>query len=187
MGEALIIEEWDELHPRWDELLLFVQGEQQAEWLATRADWHLSTHVLVAQQGEQIVGFLRFVTQVIGVEEDHDPVALEGISLTEAKVLAFGVGQAQRRRGIGRALQEAALRRAKALGCYQVRSHSDGSYEANHQLKLVMGFGVHPIVRGNDTRGVYFVMPLRRPVSEPPDELLNYWLRNRNPRNRLTQ
>ena len=62
---------------------------------------------------------------------------------------------------IGRALQEAALRLSKELGCYQLRSHSSGDKTANHQLKLAMGFALHRIVRGEDRLGGYFIMPLR--------------------------
>ena len=46
------------------------------------------------------------------------------------------------------------------MGCYQIRSHSSGDNQANHYLKLSLGYGVHPIIRGEDQRGVYFVLPL---------------------------
>jgi len=39
--------------------------------------------------------------------------------------------------------------------------HSSGDHQANHPLKLSLGFAVHPILRGEDRWGVYFVMPLR--------------------------
>jgi GNAT superfamily N-acetyltransferase len=162
MSEALTIEEWDEAHPRWNSLLQVVAAQDQARWVAMRADWHLSIHVLVARQGVRIVGFLRFVTQIIGADEDHEPVTLDGVALTEAKVLAFGVVEEHRRQGIGRALQERALEYAARLGCYQVRSHISGEHAANQGLKLAMGFGVHPVVRGDDRCGVYFVMPLKQ-------------------------
>jgi GNAT superfamily N-acetyltransferase len=106
------------------------------------------------------------VTQVIGTDADHDPILFDGTSVTEAKILAFGVDSTHQRQGIGRALQEAALRLARTLGCYQVRSCSGGSHAANHQLKLRMGFAVHPVVRDTDTRGVYFVMPLQAELSD---------------------
>ncbi len=80
--------------------------------------------------------------------------------LLEAKILAFGVLPAYRRRGIGRALQEAALSEAVRLGCYQVRSYSGGNNGENHRLKLAMGFGVHAVIRGEDREGVYFILPL---------------------------
>lgn len=156
-----MIEAWETTHPRWQELLRVVETQQQWDWVHAAADIHLASHMLVAQFGAEIVGFLRFVTQEIGADEDRPLVTLDGLPLVEAKVLAFGVVEAHRRRGIGRALQEAALARARELGCYQMRSHSSGSNEANHRLKLSMGFGVHPIVRGADARGVYFIMPLR--------------------------
>jgi GNAT superfamily N-acetyltransferase len=165
MNEELTIEEWNDSHSRWAELFACIDSQQQVPWATSYADWHLSTHMLVAYQGAQIVGFLRFVTQHIGSDAEHETVNFNGVALTEAKVLAFGVIPAQQRQGIGRALQEAALWHAERLGCYQVRSHSSGSNTANHALKLAMGFGVHPIVRGDDTGGVYFVMPLHPAIT----------------------
>ena len=169
MNDALVIEEWEAQHPRWDELVQLVDREHQAQWVAASFAWHRSTHLLVALRDRQVVGFLRFVTQDIGADDDHDPVILDGTVLTEAKVLAFGVTLAYRRQGIGRALQEAAVQHAKALACYQVRSHSAGSYDANHRLKLRMGFGVQPVVRGHDSGGVYFVLPLAQRPRETAD------------------
>jgi len=156
-----IIEEWNDTHPRWEELGSFIAAQGQTNWVNFKADFHKSSHLLVARQGDQMTGFLRYVIQEIGPDMDCLPVLLDGVPLTEAKVLAFAVDPAYRRQGIGRALQEALLDRARAAGCYQVRSHSGGSNEANHQLKLAMNFGVHPAVRGEDNRAVYFIMPLK--------------------------
>ena len=50
---------------------------------------------------------------------------------------------------------------ARQLGCYQLRSYSSGDKEANHRLKIAMGFAMHRTVRGNDQQGAYFVMPLQ--------------------------
>lgn len=75
----ITIEEWDAEHPRW------------SEWLNFTAEWHTSSHVLVALQHAEIVGFLRFVVQDIGPEAHCPPVQWNGETLTEAKVMAFGV------------------------------------------------------------------------------------------------
>jgi hypothetical protein len=48
-----------------------------------------------------------------------------------------------------------------------MRSYSGGDNVANHHLKLTMGFGIHPVVRGEDLGGVYFVMPLRAWRQQP--------------------
>jgi GNAT superfamily N-acetyltransferase len=157
----LVIEEWDETHPRWAELQQHIATQNQTNWVKFKADFHRSSHLLVARQDEAIVGFLRYVIQEIGADEDRPSVTVKGVPLIEAKVLAFSVSPDRRRQGIGRVLQENLLHQAKKRGCYQIRSHSSGSNEANHQLKLALGFGVHPIVRGEDNKGVYFVMPLR--------------------------
>lgn len=157
----LLIEEWHESDERWSDLRRVIDALDQARWVDSNFDWHQSSHMFVALDEGEIVGFLRFVTQIIGLEEDHQPVTLSGAELIEAKVLAFGVPPERRNRGIGRRLQEHALQCASQLGCYQIRSHSSGANTENHALKLAMGFAVHPVVRGDDLGGVYFVMPLR--------------------------
>jgi GNAT superfamily N-acetyltransferase len=157
----LTIVEWTPEHPRWGELRALVMALRQTNWVDFSADFHQSNHVLVAMRGDEIAGFLRFVVQAIGPDMDCPPVRLGDATLTEAKILAFGVAPAQRRQGVGRALQLAAIERARRLGCWQVRSHSGGDSTANHQLKLALGFGVQPIVRGDDRRGAYFVLPLK--------------------------
>ena len=81
-----------------------------------------------------------------------------GKTLREAKIIAFGVKKAYRRRGIGRGLQEYTLKRAKELDCYQVRSVSDMDHTENHQLKLSMGFAVEPMER--EEPSLAFIMPL---------------------------
>lgn len=154
---ADVVEEWDASHPRWPELMNVVESLDQSRWATIPYGWSQSSHILVARSGSGIAGFLRFVVQGIGAEDGHDPVMLDDRALTEAKVLAFGVSPKHRRQGIGRCLQEALLDRARELGCFQVRSHSSGENSANHRLKLSMGFAVHPVIRGEDRGGVYFV------------------------------
>jgi GNAT superfamily N-acetyltransferase len=159
---SITIEEWEPQHARWIELLALVNELNQMDWFTFTADWHSSSHVLVARRNWEILGFLRFVVQDIGLDMDWPPIQWKGENLREAKVIAFGVLAAQRRQGIGRKLQEALREQAQALGCYQIRSHSSGDNLANHRLKLSLGYGVHPIIRGEDRRGVYFILPLRR-------------------------
>ena len=162
----IAIEEWGPAHVRWQELLDVVAGLSQMEWLTFRAEWHFSSHVLVAQHRDRITGFLRFVVQEIGPDAGCPPIQWKGESLKEAKVIAFGVSPAWRGKGIGRLLQWALQQHALSLGCYQIRSHSSGDNLANHQLKLSLGYGVHPITRGEDTRGAYFILPLERAEKE---------------------
>ncbi len=159
---AITIAEWDQGHGCWPELMRIVAELGQSAWVTFAADFHHGSHLLVATHEQATAGLLRFVVQEIGADEGRPAVTFGGRPLTEAKVLAFGVVPACRRRGIGRALQLAAIDHATRLGCYQPRSRSSGHNTANHQLKLSLGFGVHRVVRGDDTTGVYFVMPLRR-------------------------
>lgn len=157
---ALEIEQWTAEHPRWPELWAVVARLGQEDWMNAVFEWHRSHHVMAALEDGAVAGFLRFVVQDIGPEDDHDLLIFNGKALTEAKVLAFGVPAERRNRGVGRALQLAAMAAARGLGCYQMRSHSGGESEANHHLKLALGFAVFPVVRGDDTAGAYFIKAL---------------------------
>lgn len=152
------LEEWPETHPGWPALMECVQAEGQVNWVNFSAGFHRSSHMVVALWNEEVIGFLRLVTQEIGPDMDTPAILYRGEALIEAKVLAFGVKPAYRRQGIGRALQKAAIDLARRLGCYQLRSYSNDEHEANHHLKLSMGFGVQ--IREDDRAGVYFIMPL---------------------------
>ena len=130
----------------------------QAEHFTFDAEWHLETHTLVAVASERLVGFLRFAVQEIGADCERAGLTSQGRPMREAYVLAFGVAEDQRRRGVGTALQSELIERATTLGCFQVRSRSAGDRVANHALKLSLGFGVHP-TKATDG-AVFFVLPL---------------------------
>lgn len=91
-----------------------------------------------------------------------DPLAMvKGRTLTEGKVIAFGVAAANRRQGIGRQLQTRLITECQAQGCHQIRSHSSDDNAENHQLKLSMGFAMHPLVPGQGKDGAYFLLPFK--------------------------
>ena len=96
----ITIAEWESQHARWVELLAFVNQLNQMDWFTFTAEWHSSSHVLVAQRNSEIVGFLRFVIQDIGPDMDCPPIQWKGENLGEAKVIAFGVLLSQLRQGI---------------------------------------------------------------------------------------
>ena len=154
------IEEYSTDHRDWQELVRVIEEENQSHWAFGPNSEQFPRHFLAAKYDGRVVGFLMFVVWDIGPNDrDHPPVQLNGKVLKEAKILAFGVKEPYRRQGIGRALQEQTIERAKALGCYQVRSVSDIGHSENHQLKLSMGFGVEPMER--EKPSLAFVMPLR--------------------------
>ena len=130
----------------------------QAEHFAYEAAWHLEKHTLIAVASGRVVGLLNFAVQEIGPDSDRPSLTLRGEPMREAYVLAFGVAEDHRRCGVGAALQNELIERATTLGCLQVRSRSAGDRLANHELKLSLGFGVHPT---KDTdKGVFFVLRL---------------------------
>ena len=159
-GPPVAIEGWTPAEPRWQDLVDLIAGEGQTEWAFDPYLTRFPRHFLVALQEGKVVGFLMFVHWDIGPHDRGTPtLELGGTPLTEAKIIAFGVAKRYRRQGIGRALQERALQRAKELGCYQVRSVSELPYHENHSLKLSMGFAVEPMER--DSPCFAFIMPLR--------------------------
>jgi GNAT superfamily N-acetyltransferase len=118
----------------------------------------------VALHDQAVVGAIRIAIQPIGPEAGCPPLVLDGIPLTEAKIHVFAVHPSSRGRGIGTDLQRWAIRRARELGCYQLASYSSYGRDANHHIKLSLGFAAQPEVHGNQEQGVYFLMPLRRPL-----------------------
>ena len=157
------IEEMTPDHPEWQALVDVIAQENQTGWAFNQHFEQFARYFLAAKQEGKIVGFLMFVVWDIGPNDrDHPLVQLNGKTLREAKIIAFGVKKAYRRRGIGRALQEYTLQRAKELDCYQVRSVSDIDHPENHQLKLSMGFAVEPMER--EEPSLAFIMPLRKGV-----------------------
>ena len=154
------IEELTVDHPDWQQLVQVMDEVGQKSAAFNAHFMPFSRHFVVARQAGDIVGYLMFVVWEIGPHDrNQQPVQHSGDSLTEAKIIAFGVREACRRQGIGRALQERTLQLARDLGCYQVRSVSNYERGANHQLKLSMGFGVEPMER--EKPSLAFVMPLR--------------------------
>ena len=154
------IEELTADHPDWQEFVALVKDLNQEGWAFNPYFQQFSRCFLAAKQDGTVVGFLMFVVWDIGPHDrDHPPLQIHGKTLKEAKILAFGVKEAYRRQGIGRALQEYTIQQAKLFDCYQVRSVSGENYPENHYLKLSMGFAVEPMER--DEECLAFVMPLK--------------------------
>ena len=157
------IEAWGETHPRWPAFVKCLEtvAPDQAPFVFGKHYQGCPTHLFIALQCDEVVGFLRFAIQPIGPEAKCPPLALDGVQLTEAKIHAFAVREESRGQGIGTELQRQAIRRAKELGCYQVASYSSYGRRANHHLKLSLGFGAQPEVHGDNQQGVYFILPLQ--------------------------
>lgn len=163
MGTQCSIEEWDETHPRWQEFAACLEAvaPEQASFVLGDRYGAYQSYLLVALQSGHVVGFIRFAVQPIGPEAKCPPLCLNGVQLTEAKIHAFAVREDARGQGIGTELQRRTISRAKALGCYQVASYSSYGRDANHHIKLSLGFAAQPEVHGDNHQGVYFVMPLQ--------------------------
>ena len=161
--ETFHLEEWPFQHPRWAEFLVCLEAAapEQAPFVLGDYSKALPCHLFVALQVHRVVGFLRFGIQPIGREEGCPPLVLNAETLTEAKIHAFAVREELRGRGIGKALQCQAIRRATELGCYQLASHSSYEWQANYRVKLSLGFSAQPETDGSGDPSVRFLMPLR--------------------------
>lgn len=167
-SSQIVFEEWDAGHSRFPEFLQFLQDvtpDQVPFVVGERYARHTSL-LLVALDGGELAGAIRFAIQPIGSEERCPALHRDGVPLTEAKIHAFAVRPASRGRGIGTLLQKWVIRRARDLGCYQVASYSCYDKRANHHIKLSLGFAAQPEVHGDNEQGVYFLMPLRRAVAD---------------------
>ena len=164
IGKDLSIIEIFEESQTWRHLWPVVELLDQQRYVQVQEGHFRSSHVLAALVNDRAMGFLRFVVQRIGETEGRPPVLFLGRTLFEAKIIAFGVLPQERNQGIGRALQQEAVRRAHELNCCQVRSRSDYGNDANYHLKISLGFGIQPSLE-NDS--VYFVKAL--PTADVPD------------------
>jgi len=158
----LVVERWNNSHSRWTELMAFedvdhLNLESKAE------DWHLGIYTLVALFGRDIAGVLRFWTQEIGIDEDKPVSIVNEKPAIEAKIVTFHVLENYRQQGVGRALQLAAIRWARQLDCYQVRSRSAYVHSEYHSLQISLGLGISP--GRNTTDGsrdtAFFVFPIK--------------------------
>ncbi len=158
------IEELTPEHRDWQEFVSLVTSVGQADWAFNPYFERFSRYFIAAKHGAEIVGFLMFVVWEIGPNDrNHPPLHRDGQgdgkTLTEAKILAFGVKIGYRRQGIGTALQRYTLKQATLMDCYQLRSVSGEKHAENHRLKLSLGFAVEPMERNEPC--LAFVMPLK--------------------------
>ena len=123
----------------WKQLWPVIEQLEQQPYIEVQAGHFRSSHMFAALVEDRPVGFLRFVVQRLGEDEGRPPIVFRDKVLYEAKIIAFGVLPEERNRGIGRSLQQEAMRRAESLACCQVRSRSDYESVANYHLKISLG------------------------------------------------
>lgn len=162
------IEQLVATHPSWETFIAFADERGEGSGLdAKTCEYHSGPFTLVAYVGDKMVGYLRFWTQQIGIDEDKPGLERNGRPVHEAKVVAFFVRPEYRRRGIGRRLKQSAISWAGDLECYQVRERSCYSNIENHALNISMGFGMQPAVDEDEPDcSAYFMLPVNALKSE---------------------
>lgn len=158
MDPGLDITEVRPGHQRWEAVLSLADDVLDQRRNVERDFPHVDeSHVLGAFDGDECIGFLRFVVQVIGRGEGRPLVERDGEMLREGFVECFGVDPDVRRQGVGTALQSHAIGHCRAAGCHQMRSRSPVTSTENYALKLAAGYVLTPSEQ-NDS--YYFLLKL---------------------------
>jgi hypothetical protein len=105
----ITFETWTDSNPQWQELLSVAKQVHQEEWFIS-FEFHERNIAIVAISNQEIIGFLRLVTQKIGSDMDCEILCFNGQGLMESKILAFGVINEWKNKGIGIELQKKANR-----------------------------------------------------------------------------
>jgi GNAT superfamily N-acetyltransferase len=144
--------------PRFDQVLVTAREVLAQDRYLLASFPHAETAtVLGAFRGRSCVGFLLYLVHEIGRDCDRPPILHDGRPLREGYVEAFGVVPSERRQGIGEALQLHAIDACRRIGCYQIRSRSPVTSRENYELKLKMGYVVHP---SDENDSYYFLLRL---------------------------
>lgn len=163
-----VISEVEPNTARCAELLATAGRLNQAKYVTREAPHADEVILLGAFHEQRCLGFLLCLVQVIGREEGRPALRdAAGTVLREGYVNAFGVLEEHRRRGLGRSLQERAVRLCIERECYQIRSRSPITSTENYSLKLSLGYAIQPSTE-NDS--YYFIRTLPRlPGQKAPD------------------
>ncbi len=162
----MIIEQFSRDDHRWAAYRAHLDRARMARWAVTSDGQPLAqTYYLGVMVEQAVVGHLSLLRQPLCLPAAGDqpgaPLRLDGTPLDELFVQTFAVDTEHRRRGYGRALQQAALRLAHDLGVYQLRSWSSDDHPENYALKLRLGFAACPALYETDNglkvSGIYFV------------------------------
>ena len=145
--------------PALDDEEAFVLGVFDDEDTGKKLIGHISVHLQPLEHRPELP------LTLLELENEHLTDTYPP-GLVEGFVWTFEVEESRRRRGLGRALQLAAVEECRRRGLYQLRSWSSLDRPANYALKIGLGFAVHPghtylANRERWVRGVFFVMPLK--------------------------
>lgn len=158
-------------HPLWQSYLNHTQRHHMRRWLVNKQFQPLpDTYYLGYTLNNEVIGHLAVKKQIIEApqtpwsdKQGYDRLIQDQTDspLTELFVQTFAVDKNFRRQGIGEQLQHACLKLGQKLACYQVRSWSSLDKMSNYQLKIKLGFAIHPgfyeLSSGERISGVYFV------------------------------
>ena len=91
MNQEFAVAEIAEDAQLWPQVWSVVEQLNQERYVQVQAEHFRFSHLLVALQDERPIGFLRFVVQRLGEDEERPPIVFRGRTLYEAKIIAFGI------------------------------------------------------------------------------------------------
>lgn len=150
------IEQVDPGRPLWDKVRRHLEKSGDWQWINDDGALKDGIIVLAAVAGGKAVGSISLSIQPVA----NLGKAEKDLKLVESFVMTFSVEPEWRRRGIGRALQLAALEASRKKGCWQMRSWSSIDKTTNYLLKLGLGFCFCPAAEHHGNKkieGGYFV------------------------------
>jgi GNAT superfamily N-acetyltransferase len=157
------VERFDATHTLWHSYVAHLRRASMVRWSISPEELPLENTVYLGTRANRLViGHISVRIQPIQIP-GMDQVLRDssGDILNELFVQTFAVEENYRRRGYGRALQQAALNLLPTLHCCQMRSWSSFDKPANYALKISLGFAVCPATyeapNGEKISGVYFV------------------------------
>lgn len=164
------IAEYTPDHPQWPAFIEHLKRTNMLPHATDDGQPKADGVYLVAHDAASPVGHIALKRQPLVVpasylcDDRQQPLSDSAGPLFETFVQTFAVEEGHHGRGYGRALQQAAVQKSRALGCYQMRSWSSVDRRENYALKISLGFAVqpalYPMPGGAPISGVYFIMRL---------------------------
>lgn len=169
----MAVQKFSQTHTHWAQYLEHTDKHDMTRWITDEQRNALpDVHYLGYLLDGSVVGHLALKEQPLIVPQtewsrglEHTVTSENNETLTELYVLTFAVDEEFRRHGYGSTLQRAGLTLGRERRAYQMRSWSSLDKDANFDLKLKLGFAVHPCTcfgpSGEEISGVYFIATIR--------------------------
>jgi GNAT superfamily N-acetyltransferase len=144
----------------WQSFIMHLKEAKMLEHINLESPEYLYIVKIVENE---VIGHITLIKKILEVPLlKREPIRHKENELFEYFVQTFYVSENYRRNGYGKQLQNKAYELSCIKGAYQMRSWSSYDKSANYQLKIELGFTMHPghtyISKTNQyIPGVYFI------------------------------